>query len=644
MRKLLLVLLLAPHAFAFGTPDWVKSASKMQLPTYPANTAGVVLVDETITTIRGAGEIGRLHRRAMKILGTEGRELGYAAVHFDSLVQLVSFHAWSITAKGDEWEVREREAAEVSTSESTLYGDQKAKVIRIPGAEPGTVVAFEYETREPQPQALQDAWSFQEELPVRSARYTLVLPAGWAHEEKWFNAEARPAQTAGGGIVWEVADVPGIKPETGRPPLMAIAGRMAINFYPASQQGAKRSWGDFGVWYNGLVAQRRAATPELKAKVAELTAGKKSTLEKMAALAAFSQKDIRYVAIEIGIGGYQPHAAGEIFSNRYGDCKDKVTVLGSMLKEIGVDSYYVITTTIRGAIDRGFASMEGFNHAIIAIRLPDDVKSDSLLAVMEHPKLGRLLIFDPTNSNVPLGDLPYYEQQNHGLLVTEGGGELLEFPLLAPEASSLKRSAKLKLDDDGALSGSVTEVRSGSIAAEFRGNLQAMSAAERVRFMERNVAYHIADFKIADLAVENLEDVNRELIVRYNLTAPSYAKHSGPLVLVRPRVLGSKAEAVLDLKERVQGYRTDGTSLQMDEVEIAAPPSLALDELPEKAKVATPTLTYDSETTFDAGVLRYKRQYRVRQLDVPFAGLAELNKAFSAILADERSSAVFKAK
>src|SRR5262249_41222303 len=80
-RALLLTLLvIAPHAFAWGgTPDWVKAAAKMQLPTYPPDTAGVVLVDETTTTIRGAGEIGTLRRQAYKILSTEGRDLGYAA-------------------------------------------------------------------------------------------------------------------------------------------------------------------------------------------------------------------------------------------------------------------------------------------------------------------------------------------------------------------------------------------------------------------------------------------------------------------------------------------------------------------------------------------------------------------------------------
>jgi hypothetical protein len=644
---LLALLTLAPRAFAWGsgTPEWVKAASRIQLPTYPADTPGVVLVDETTTTIRGAGEIGILHRRAIKILSTDGRELGYAGVPFNSLVQLVSFHAWSITAKGDEWEVKEREAMEIGQGDgSTLYEDDKVKVIRLPGADPGTVVAFEYETREPSPQALQDAWSFQGALPLRSARYTLLMPSGWTHDESWLNTEAKVPQTTPNGLTWEVTDVPPIKHETGRPPMRAVAGRLALNFYPPSQQGAKHSWSDVGKWYSGLVAQRRAPTPALQAKVKELTDGRAGTLDKIAALAAFAQKDIRYVAIEIGIGGYQPHPAGDIFANRYGDCKDKVTALSTMLKEIGVESYYVITTTERGAVDRQFASLEGFNHAIIAIRLPPDVKSESLYAIVNHPKLGRLLLFDPTSSTIPLGDLPSIEQTGQGLLVADGSGELIDFPLLAPETSKLLRTARLKLDDSGALTGSVTETRSGEIGANMRANLQSMTAAERTRFMERAIAWHIADFKLSEFVVENLDDTGKDLVIKYTLAAPSYAKHTGPLVLVRPRVVGAKAEAMLDLKGRKHGYRTEGPSLQIDDIEIAAPSSLVLDELPEKTKLAIPALTYDSETAFDAGVLRYKRQYRVKEFDVPLAGLPELNKAFSAILADERSSAVFKSK
>jgi hypothetical protein len=152
-----------------------------------------------------------------------------------------------------------------------------------------------------------------------------------------------------------------------------------------------------GIWYQGLTSGRRDASRELKQKVASLTSSSRTPLEKMKALANFAQSDIRYVAIELGIGGWQPHAAPEVFTHHYGDCKDKATLMGAMLQEIGVDSYYVIINSERGSVTPETpAHKDGFDHAIIAVNLPDSVVDASLMATIVHPKLGRLLFFDPT--------------------------------------------------------------------------------------------------------------------------------------------------------------------------------------------------------------------------------------------------------
>ena len=94
--------------------------------------------------------------------------------------------------------------------------------------------------------------------------------------------------------------------------------------------------GRLGRWYVGLTSDRRIATPEITQKARELTAGKTDFDGKARTLASFLQSEVRYVAIEIGIGGYQPHPAGDVFHARYGDCKDKVTLLSTMLREVGI--------------------------------------------------------------------------------------------------------------------------------------------------------------------------------------------------------------------------------------------------------------------------------------------------------------------
>ena len=91
----------------------------------------------------------------------------------------------------------------------------------------------------------------------------------------------------------------------------------------------------------------------------------------MRALATFLQRDVRYVAIELGIGGVQPHPASDVFAHLYGDCKDKATLLSSMLHEVGIESYYVVINSRRGAVSAATPPyIDVFNHAILAIRLP----------------------------------------------------------------------------------------------------------------------------------------------------------------------------------------------------------------------------------------------------------------------------------
>ena len=108
-----------------------------------------------------------------------------------------------------------------------------------------------------------------------------------------------------------------------------------------------------------------------------------------------------------------------------------------MLKQIGIDSYYVVIDTDRGMVNPKFPSIGSFNHVILAIRLPDSVTDAGLYAVFKDPKLGRLLFFDPTNPYVPLGYIPSYLQDTYALLVTPDGGQLVSLPLLPPATNRL---------------------------------------------------------------------------------------------------------------------------------------------------------------------------------------------------------------
>ena len=637
------VLLLSVPARA-GTPDWVRAAASQALPVYPEETNAVVLLDEQATTVKDKGEIETVYRRVCKILRPEGEKYGTVRVYFDSETRLTYLKGWAFASDGQEYEVKENDAVETTPFVGSLFQDERMKMLRIPAAVPGSVIAYEYRQRR-RPFVLQDSWWFQEEVPVRRSRYALRVPGGWEVKPYWLNyraAEPRPGGPE--NWVWELENVPAIEEEPAMPAERAVAGRVGIAFSPsgASQQGVSlRTWDDVARWQASLAADRRRVTPDIHQKALDL-AGKATTwMDKVSAVASYVQSDIRYVAIEIGIGGYQPHAASEVYANKYGDCKDKVTLLSTLLAEIGVKSYYVLIRTERGVIVPEYPTV-GFNHVILAIQVPADVDPGRADAVVRDERLGTLLLFDPTDSHTPLGELPPQDQQNLCLLVHEAGGTLVKTPLAPSYENRLLRQGQLKLAPDGTLSGEITEMRRGAIAIDLKTRLLAAKGEQRFKMLESILTKSLGGFEIGNVRTEELESPEALLIIRYTLRAEGYAQAAGDLLLVRPRVLGVKGEDLLEDKPRKYNMEFQYASVQGDSYEIALPSGFTVDELPGAMDIKSPVGTYKGQAEEKNGVLTYRRVFEQREIQVPVSKLEEMKSFYRQVANDERSLAVLK--
>lgn len=127
-------------------------------------------------------------------------------------------------------------------------------------------------------------------------------------------------------------------------------------------------WAAVGAWYRDLSVSRATPDAAIKARVAELTAGKPTDLEKAQALYAYVSSQIRYIGVSFGIGRYQPHTAAEVLANQYGDCKDKHTLLAAMLAAAGLHA----DPTLIGAgirFNPAVPSPAAFNHLITHLTL-----------------------------------------------------------------------------------------------------------------------------------------------------------------------------------------------------------------------------------------------------------------------------------
>src|SRR5579862_1133975 len=613
-----------PNAAADSAPDWLRATAQEKLPTYVDDPIAVVLFDESQVAVQDNGKIEVRHRVAYKLLRPEARSrYGYAAVNFDNETKVNSFKAWTIAADGREFAVSEKDALETALSGDAFFSDDRARVLKLPEANVGSIVGYEYVQEQP-PFILEDDWSFQRTIPIKRARFVLQLPPSWEFSASWFNYSEQKPQVAGTSQhVWELTDLPAVEEEPDMPARGTIEGHLGVKYFPpgGSQRGRiTASWKNLGLWYYGLTQPSLTSSPQIKQKVAALTAGIPDPVGKIRALTEYMQRQIRYVAIEIGIGGFQPHSAADVFNNQYGDCKDKATLLLSMLREIGVDAYYVIIDTDRGVVRPDFPSIH-FNHVILAIRLPDKPSDPDLYATVSDAKLGQLLLFDPTNPYVPLGYLPPYLQDSYGLVVSPDGGDLLLMPLLPPSSNRLLRTAKFSLNPAGDLTGDVHELTWGAPAEQDREMFLKAQPAKRADVVESFLSGFLNNFTLTAASLGNLEKYDQTFALNYKFVSPGYASSAGDMLFVRPRVLGDKYTSLLELfaekKPRKYPIEFEEATRQDDVFDISLPVGYAIDGLPKPVEANCDYATYRSETSVSDGVMHYHRTFDFNDVIMP---------------------------
>jgi hypothetical protein len=460
----------------------------------------------------------------------------------------------------------------------------------------------------------------------------------WAHHD-----EVKPIDLEKQRWHWEMRNVPMLDLDEVpmRPSAMALEGRMTVHYGgPTLPLVTDGTWQSIGQWYQGLSQDRLKATPEIAAKAAELTAGKTDFYEKTQAIANFVQKDVRYFVIEMGIGGYQPHPAGDIFHNRYGDCKDKATLLSSMLSTVGIHAALMMVDHRRGVIVPDAPSIVG-DHMISAIEVPDGYQSDKLRSVFTAKNGKRYLIFDPTWEKTPFGQVEHELQGGYGVLMEGRDSQVVQIPLMSPALNSVARSGHFQLDATGTLTGSVMVSRFGDLSDHWRELYTAGDQKQQQDGLDNYLKQDFTTFAVKDLKVENAALLNKDLTTSFSLDAEHFGKNMGTLLMVRPRIFGSDI-LMTDRKPRALPIDLTETRQEKDDYDIDIPAGYAVDEVPAPVSLDLGFASYSSTTEKRGKELHFTRTFTVNQVALPAARYADLQKLAAVINMDEQSSAVLK--
>ena len=430
-------------------PSWMREASSASVPSYPPKVPAVVLLSETSIAVEDNGRVTTTEREAIRILSRDGRKEARAmAYYYAGSSKVKDFHAWMIRPSGEVKKYDKNHILDMTAAPNDVYNEVRARAVMAEDdADPGAVFGYESVTEE-KSVFTQFEYAFQGNLPALTSRFSLTLPAGWRPEAVTFNGNV-PMQTSNSAYTWELRNLPYIEDEPSSPSMAALAQRIAVSYVPPENAKAimgrvfTGGWPDVSRWLAELEDPQATPNAEISDKVRALTAGASTEFDRIRAIGRYVQS-VKYVAIQTGLGrggGYKPHTAAEVFQKQYGDCKDKANQMRTMLKVAGIPSYAVsIYSGDPTYVRDNWPSPKQFNHAIIAVKVGDATVSP---AIADAPKLGRLLYFDPTDEDTPVGDLPEHEQGSYALIDDASIGTLVRMPVIpAASTASLMRNGR----------------------------------------------------------------------------------------------------------------------------------------------------------------------------------------------------------
>ena len=643
-----ILFLICTNIFAAEIPQWMRQAASANIPAYEKDVPAVVLLDEQQVTLGSDGRLVTVENFAVKLLNNEGRSFAVArAFYLVSAGKVRQIDGWLLRPDGTTKTFDKKSILDIIADPDDVYNEGRLKIIDA-SREVETGYIFGYTViSEDLPLFYQDNWSFQGRLPTLVSRYSLNLPLGWKASSITFNAADVKPQVNGSNYTWELHNLAPIPPEPLSPAVVNLVPRIAVNYAPEnSSLGVNRAfanWLDVSRWATSLYDPQVIVDDNIAVKARELTANSKTELEKIQAIGTYVQ-NLQYISIDIGVGygnGYRPRASNLVLSRGYGDCKDKANLMRALLRTLKIDAYPIaIFAGDPTFVREEWASPRQFNHCIIAVKVSD---ATSAPTVMNHAKLGRLLIFDATDSFTPVGDLPDYLQGSKALIIAGENGGLATMPITPPESDRLDRNIEVSLNESGGISGKIRERANGQVSTAFRRELRENSASDYKKAIESWLTRGATGALLVNVvSKENQSTAGFDLDVEFSV--PHYGQvMQNRLLVFKPVIVGRRNAVSLTETRRTNPIEIDSNAMK-ETVTFSLPAGFVIDELPAAVNLETHFGKYTTKYEVKDGKLVFTRSMTMNRSIIAADKYGSVKDFFSKILDAEQSPVVLLRK
>ena len=493
-----------------------------------------------------------------------------------------------------------------------FYTDQREKHVAVKGLATGDVLEYSSRVSVTKPLVPGQFWvnyEFNHNQVVTDETLKISLPAERPIKIKNRGPEFQVRTEGNRRIYSWIYSNPKRKPDSDNDEGAEWKQARGLKDQPDILLSSFTSWDEVGQWYEGLERDRVKPTPEIQAKAAELTKSATDDQAKLRSIYDYVSTKFRYIGIALGVGRYQPHAASEVLENGYGDCKDKHTLLASLLSAAGFKAYPALINSGRD-LDADVPSPGQVDHVISVVELPT----------------GRLWL-DTTPEVSPFGFLLGPLRGKHALVIQSGSpAELALTPPNPDSKSSQTFDMKAKLDDSGHLTGDAERTIAGSdFEVLLRGGFRALPMPQW-KDLVQNISYGSGfGGEVSDVSASSVEEIDQPFRIAYKYTRKDYSdwenQHTSPPlpVLYLPDIKEGKSAPTAPIWLGVPGEVKFHSSMEL-------PRDYNLD-VPKNVDVKEDFAEYHASYALKDGALVTDRRLVLLVSEVPVAAY-EKYKAF----------------
>ncbi len=451
-----------------------------------------------------------------------------------------------------------------------------------------------------------------EKLKIRSLQRNLNIPEKVSYENGTTIHE------------WTVLSLPALRKETYSFPLITISPCIYLapsDFRIGGYEGNCDTWTNFGLWIKKLGENRTILDEQTILRLKSMVAGESSEMEKVRMLYSYMQNKVRYVSIQVGIGGWQPFDAKTVEKVSYGDCKALANYMKSLLDAVGIKSYYTLAEAGENApsMIEEFPSNQ-FNHAILCVPM----KSDTVW-------------LECTDQLIPFGFLGTFTDDRKVLLISDAGGTVVKTKEYTLTDNAQIRRATVRIDNMGNAE--------SSISTDYRGiKYDGMVGVLRMDDFDKKKSIKdrikLAQFDLGNYNYKEGKIGGPSIIEELNINIPDYCSFTSGKIIFKPNVITRISDVPVRNAKRKSPIVIKRSFCETDTITFLLQSYYRSELKPVEFSLKSRFGEYDYKIVFENKKIRYIRSFKLTKGNFPAEDYDSFVDFFNAALTEDNRQIV----